>query len=118
MAQATITPVKIPDVNTISGAIALTTLADTTNGGIFAAAGKDFKTVIVCKGGAAAGTLTVKAGNGIQGVNGLVLSIPATNYAAFTLDSGAYKNVSGTNKGKVVMIPSVADIGVAVVELP
>lgn len=118
MARATLTPVKIAGVNEIKPGITFTTLSDAANGGAYAAGGKDFKTVILVKGGAAAGKLTVKAGNGIQGVNDIVLDVPATNYAAFTLDSGAFKNVSGADKGKVIMIPSAADLSVAVIELP
>lgn len=117
MARATIVPKKIPDVNVIASGITLTTLNDTTNGGVYDATGKDYKTLIVVKGGGSAGKLTIKAGTGIQGVNDLELDVPATNYAAFTLDSGAYKIVDGTDAGKVLMIPTVADIGVAVIEL-
>ena len=51
----------------------------------------------------AARTLTVKAGNGIQGVEDLVLSVPV-GVSLLKLDSGRFKNVSGSDKGKVVVV--------------
>ena len=47
-------------------------------------------------------TLTVKAGNGIQGVADKVLTVPVGT-SLVKLESGRFKNVSGTNKGKVVV---------------
>lgn len=50
----------------------------------------------------AATTLTVKAGNGIQGVADKVLTVPVGT-SLVKLESGRFKNVSGTNKGKIVV---------------
>lgn len=50
----------------------------------------------------AATTLTVKAGNGIQGVSDKVLTVPVGT-SLVKLESGRFKNVSGTNKGKIVV---------------
>lgn len=47
-------------------------------------------------------TLTVKAGNGIQGVSDKVLTVPVGT-SLVKLESGRFKNVSGTNKGKIVV---------------
>ena len=47
-------------------------------------------------------TLTVKAGNGIQGVADKVLTVPVGT-SLVKLESGRFKNVSGTNKGKIVV---------------
>lgn len=47
-------------------------------------------------------TLTVKAGDGLQGVNDLSLTIP-TGTSVIKLESGRFKNVTGTNKGKIVL---------------
>jgi hypothetical protein len=47
-------------------------------------------------------TLTVKAGNSIQGVNDLTLTVPV-GISLVKLESGRFKNVSGTNKGKIVV---------------
>ena len=46
--------------------------------------------------------LTVRAGNGIQGMADLTLNVPI-GVSLLKLDSGAYKNVSGANKGKIVI---------------
>ena len=53
-------------------------------------------------------TLTVKAGNGLQGVDDLTLTVPASAISLVKLDSGRFKNVSGTNKGKIVVVSAVA----------
>lgn len=50
----------------------------------------------------AATTLTVRAGNGIQGVADKVLTVPVGT-SLVKLESGRFKNVSGTNKGKIVV---------------
>lgn len=47
-------------------------------------------------------TLTVKAGNGIQGVADKVLTVPVGT-SLVKLESGRFKNVSGANKGKIVV---------------
>lgn len=48
----------------------------------------------------AATTITVKAGANVAGVNDLTLSVPKGEKAFFQLDSNAYMNASGVNKGK------------------
>lgn len=63
----------------------------------------------------AATNLTVKAGNGIQGVTDLVLTVPK-GISLVKLESGRFKNVSGDNKGKIVVVstgtPSVAAVAI------
>jgi hypothetical protein len=49
-----------------------------------------------------ANTLTVLAGNSIQGVADLSVSVPA-GVSLIKLESGRFKNVTGTNKGKIVI---------------
>ena len=57
-------------------------------------------------------TLTVKAGNGIQGVADKVLTVPVGT-SLVKLESGRFKNVSGTNKGKIVVqSPKTPKVGV------
>ena len=48
--------------------------------------------------------LTVKAGNGLQGVVDITLTVPADSINLLKLDSGRFKNVSGANKGKIVVV--------------
>ena len=59
--------------------------------------------------------LTVKAGNGIQGVTDLVLTVPA-GISLVKLESGRFKNVSGENKGKIVVVstgtPEIAAVAI------
>ena len=61
----------------------------------------------------AASTLTVKAGNGIQGVCDMTLAVPK-GVSLVKLESGRFKNVSGENKGKIVVVsPAALSVGVA-----
>lgn len=68
--------------------------------------------LLVQNTGTAAVTVTVKAGNGIQGVSDESISLPAGNYAFIRLESGRFKNVSGDLKGKVILTGS-TDVKVA-----
>ena len=61
----------------------------------------DEKTVLVISASTET-DLTVKAGNGIQGMTDLTLTVHKGT-SLLKLDSGAYKNVSGDNKGKIVI---------------
>ena len=63
---------------------------------------KDEHTVLVINASAQT-DLTVKAGNGIQGVTDLVLTVPQ-GVSIVKLESGRFKNVSGANKGKVIVV--------------
>lgn len=57
-------------------------------------------------------TLTVKAGNGIQGVADLPLTVP-TGTSLIKLESGRFKHVTGENKGKIVVVsPGTPSVGV------
>ena len=58
--------------------------------------------LVISNSGDTAVSLTVKAGNGIQGVVDLTLSAPK-GVSLVKLDSGRFKFVSGTNKGKIVV---------------
>ncbi|MEY8366841.1 hypothetical protein AALA22_14490 [Anaerovoracaceae bacterium 41-7] len=81
---------------------------------------QDERTVFLFQNsGTAAATVKVKQGNGIQGVTDLdAFSIAAGSIAAFRLDSGAFKQVTGENKGTAVFIPSSTDVKAAVIVLP
>lgn len=73
---------------------------------------KDEHTVLVIDASAAT-DLTVKAGNGIQGVTDLTLSVPE-GISLVKLESGRFKNVSGENKGKIVVVSTgTPSVGVA-----
>lgn len=74
----------------------------------------DAKMVLVINNGtSAASSLTVKAGNGIQGVCDMTLTVPK-GISLVKLESGRFKNVSGDNKGKIVVVsPAALSVGVA-----
>jgi hypothetical protein len=67
----------------------------------------------------AARTATIKKGNGLQGVSDLASgNIPAAKFGAITVESGRFKNISGTNKGKILVVPSHAELKMAAIVLP
>ena len=73
----------------------------------------DDKMVLVINASAST-DLTVKAGNGIQGVNDLVLNDVPKGVSLIKLESGRFKNVSGDNKGKIVVVSTgTPSVGVA-----
>lgn len=118
MARTAIEAIKLKDVNMAESNKLFTVLNDTANGGAVPFSGKDFKTLIILKGGAAKGTVTIKAGNAPWGANDLIVATEIGNYSMLTLDSASFKNIHGSDKGLVILKPSSADIGVMVVELP
>lgn len=63
------------------------------------------------------GTMTFKAGNAIQGVEDLVVTVAAGKSAVIWIDSGMIKNVFGTLKGKAKAIPSATTMHLAAVHL-
>ena len=75
MAITKITPVKLADVNTISGGITFTAATSATDGFEIPFGGDDFKTLILVQNTEASDAkgITVKMGNGIQGVADLAL---------------------------------------------
>ena len=122
MARVVITPHEMGRVNEAMVPIANTALfaaVDATDGAAFPMSGRDDKTLLLVQNSATSeGSVTVKAGNGIQGVNDLTVSVPASSTTALVLDSGRYKNVSGADKGKVIVHGSAATIKLAVIVLP
>ena len=99
--------------------ITMTALTSATDGYEIKWDGHDERCILLVQNtGTSAATVTVKAGNGIQGVNDLAAySVAAGGIAAICIDSGAYKNVSGDLKGKVKVIGSATDLKMALVEI-
>lgn len=113
---------KIPDFGVATAAALKTAFAkalDGTDGGVIPWNVRDEKVILYIENAntSAAKVVTVKAGNGIQGVNDLDVEIAASSYILLALESGRFKNVSGEHKGKVVL-SGPADIKVAVLRLP
>lgn len=66
----------------------------------------------------AAKKATIIKGNSLQGVEDLEISIPAGKTYGIVIESGKFVNVSGENKGEVIIKGESADITIQAVELP
>lgn len=120
MAVTAITAVKSPDVNSLSGAVALTAATTAADGYVCDFDGKDFKTAFLVENTDSSNseTVTIKAGDSKRAsANDLVFTIPKSETRFFTLDSGLFKKVTGSNAGKVLIVPSSTDVKIAVIEL-
>lgn len=123
MARTVLTVNELTERNKFLDCGAISSIAaavDPTEGAEFAMKERDDKYLILVTNanGSASKSVTIKAGNGLQGRVDLTKSIDAGDYHIIAIDSGAYKNVSGTDKGKVVITGASADIKVAVFRLP
>ena len=79
--------------------------------------GGDYKTAIIFSG-TSGKYVKFAIGNGIQGVGSeLTVTLASANEHIIVLDSGYFKNVSGTDKNMVVITPEAATT-FKVVELP
>lgn len=79
--------------------------------------GGDYKTAIIFAG-TSGKYVKFAIGNGIQGAGKeLTVTLSSANEHIIVLDSGYFKNVSGTNKNMVVVTPE-ASTTFKVVELP
>jgi hypothetical protein len=122
MATTAITPVRL-DWNTfnVSG-LTFTAATTAADGFLVDATDPDQKLVLVflnTNASATARTATVKKGDGIQGVADLASGdIAAGAYAAVSVESGGFKITSGTNKNKILVIPSNAELKIAAIVLP
>lgn len=113
MANVNITPVKTQEPNVpVTYTYAALTSSDTA---VIPCDFKDEHTQIHIKAGSAAVTVTVKAGNAYAAVNDEVFEVTADAYAAFTIDSSRFKNVSGENVGNMLLTANAA-CSIAVVE--
>lgn len=130
MARTVITPIKCK-MNEFEKEIAATDFAalDATDGAEFVMDDKSEKFVLVAVNAAATevnATVIVKAGNHLQSAFGDVSVTLAQNAIAhLVLESARFKNVSGDDKGKVILSSlnaagnaGSADIQVKVIKLP
>jgi len=67
--------------------------------------------------GSAPYTLTLKAGNANQGVADVVVSVTNATSKLIKINTGKFKNLSGTNVGKILLIPEHVDLAVKVFEV-
>lgn len=86
----------------------------------FEASGRDEQFVVGAYNNASnAKTVTIKAGNGLQSEFGdLTFSITTKKIAWVVLSSGRFKNVTGENKGNIVIEGESTDIQLKVIRLP
>jgi len=120
MAVTAITAVKSPDVNALSGVVAMTAATVAADGFVCDFDGKDYKTAFIVENtsDAADKTITIKAGDSKRAsANDLVFSLKKEETYFFTLDSALFKKVTGATAGKVLIIPESTDIKIAVIEL-
>jgi len=123
MAIVKITPVELDEYNKASSEVTtanLTTAVDATDGAYYEHKERDDKYIIIAQNVhvSASKNLVIKKGNSIQGGADKTIAIAAGKTVFITLDSGRFKNVSGTDKGRVILTGSSADIQLAVVKLP
>ena len=122
MARAVITPIELTKHSKFGGTVANTGLfaaVDAADGAEVRLDGHDERTLIMVQNTSTSeGTVTIKAGNGIQGVADEAHVIPASSTVFVVPESGRFKNVSGDDKGKLIIVGSAATIKVAVVKLP
>lgn len=131
MSITTIKPIKLTSYNTFveeaadTGFVAL----DETEGAEFTMTQRDEKYVIGVKNAiSTSGNVTaiIEAGDGLQSISGDIKQVLAKNEIAWiVIDSGRFKNVAGTNKGKVIIkslnaaeTAGSADLQVKVIQLP
>ena len=123
MAAVKINPIKLTSFNTFIKETADTDFAaiDGTDGAYFVMAKGGDKYVIGIKNAVSTTgnkTITIKAGNGLQGTNDISLALAKDEIAWVVLDSGKFKNVYGANKGKVILKGTDNNLQVKVIELP
>lgn len=112
---------ELQKVNLNEGKIVdLQAASSASDGFAMSFAAQDERTVFLFyNGGSSPATIKVQKGDGIQGVTDLdAFSVTNGALAVYRLDSGAFKNVSGDNKGYAVFIPSSTDIKAGVIQLP
>lgn len=120
MARTKLVAHELEDRNKFSADIATLTVAiDVTDGAEFEMKERDDKYLILIQNVATSTKkVTILHGNGIQGVCDIESDVMANSYKFVSIDSGRFKNVSGANKGKVIITGTSADIKVAVFKLP
>lgn len=92
------------------------TAVDTADGA-YLTPGNDEATLIVLTSSAAV-TATIKAGDGIQGVSDITVSVGANKTAYVAVESGRFKITKGANAGKIKVTTSAAGLSAGCIVLP
>jgi hypothetical protein len=123
MSAVTVTPITLsPTAFTTETTSNDFVAVDATDGALFTVDGTD-KYIIVAKNAcetAVAKTVTVVAGDGIHGALGNVTKSLAQNAISYLpiIEVNQFLNHSGTNKGKISVTGTDANIQIKVIKLP
>ena len=116
MAATAITNVTLK-LNT--GSAAYATAAVHADDGALVTAVADQKMLILFENATSATKVaTIKAGNGLQGVSDITVSLGNVEKKAIVVESMKFVNQSGTNKGKILITGTDANVKVACIALP
>lgn len=98
----------------------ITAAVDATNGALVPFGERDDKYLILIQNvnTTTAKSVTIKGGDSFQAGGDLTLEIAKEKYTFVAIDSGRFLNTTGTNKGKILITGTSADIQVAVFKLP
>lgn len=114
MAIVKITPDKM-DLNT-GKAVSAATALDGTDGIYIDYTGKD-NNILLLLSGSSSDTVTIKAGDGLQGVADETVQIQSSGITAINLESGRFKICSGEYAG-YVHLTGASTTKVQAIELP
>ena len=119
MAVKTITPVKLVR-NTFSDAIAANAAIDRDDGAIFTMSDSDHRYLIIVENASAdtAKTVKIKAGDSYAATVDIEQELAAATTRYINIESARFKNLTGTNKGKVLIEGTDDNIKVSVYILP
>lgn len=119
MAASTLPIVDLVNFNTFytdESAVAL----NSSDGGLLTPTKKDGKLLIklVNSESAQTPTVTIYAGNGLQGVANLTKTFANSQVCFIQIETGKFLNVTGTNKGKILIGDATGYVDVVAYELP
>ena len=104
MAATTITPTALTNYN-VAGDLPATAAVAANEGALIAFDKADQKGLIILENSNASATATAKIvkGNGLQGTTDLSITIAPSGKKIISIESMKYKNLTGDNKGKVLV---------------
>lgn len=108
-------------INTFDADFAMTAATSATDGfTVDVSDYQDHKLLIVVQNTSedTAYDITVKKGDGLQAVANLVKEVAAGKTAGVCVESGKFKNMNNSSKGKMVIIPENVAVKIAVIALP
>ncbi len=118
MAATTVvnTSLKFNEAQTLPAAVAV----DATDGALVDYSNKeDARILLILENGTTSeNTVTVKAGDSIQGISDLTVTLASSEKKVITVESGKYMHVSGQNRGCILITAGNANVKVAAIELP